>query len=222
MRRFLPLAVAGALLLLLAACGSDNGISKAEARSRAIADAGQATIQDLPGYVPGQANSSEAADFDKLARGIPECQGLERNAQAPSWIGRSTSFRLGTTTVDSSTAVYPSEAAAKQTLEKFRDPAIVNCLTEAYRRSIGAQNVTSLSVSPVAAVAPENGFGYLVTATGPAPEGGGSVTTLAGIQGVRVGPAITSINVSGTQEKIAEVETSLLPALTARVTRAGS
>lgn len=221
MRRFLLLAVAGALLL--AACGgSDSSLSPGEARSRALADAGQATIADLPGYVPGQANSSEAADFDKLSRGIAECRPLARYAQPPAWIGRSTSFRLGTTTVDSSTAVYATEAAAKQTLEKFRDPAIVGCLTEAYRRAIGAKNVTSLSVSPVAAVAPENGFGYLVTATGPAREGGGSVTTLAGIQGVRVGRAVTSINVNGPQDKIAEVETSLLPALAARVGRVGT
>ena len=59
-------------------------------------------------------------------------------------------------------------------------------------------------------------FGYLVTAefaTGPA----ASRTLLTGIAGVRVGRALSSVNITGPQPTVVEIETTALPKIADRL-----
>lgn len=218
MRRLLPLALAGAFLL--AACGSSSGSSSSttqpvgKAPDRKLAQAGLLVQSDLPGYAPGNANPSEAASLATDAKKTPGCETFVANAKPDALHGWSRSYRLASTVVDGSVAVYPTEADAVAQLDAFRDPAMIGCLEALYRTALGAQ-VQSLSVSPVAASNVDNGFGYLVTATLVAP--GGTETQLVGIQGVQQGRALASINVTGTQEQINQVSSTVLPNIQQRL-----
>lgn len=213
MRRLLPLAVAGALLLSLAACGSSDSSDSSTttepgtARERALANAGLLQQDDMAGYVAGDPNPSEAADLVDQAAKIPSCSAFVDTSKPSVIKGRSRSYQLARTIVDSSVAVYRTEADAAAQLEAWRDPAIVTCLQDFYLKAFEGSNVQSVSVSPVAPANVENGFGFLITATLPAE------TRLVGIQGVQVDRAIASINVAGPQESITRLETTVMPKL---------
>jgi hypothetical protein len=223
MRRLLPFALVGALVL--AACGS-SGSSGGGATStttepgttaeRAIARAGLITDSDLNHWAKVKSNASEATDLILLAKDVPECTAFTRGNVQEQVNGRSPGYQRGATIADSSVVVFATDAEALAQLELYRDPTIVDCLRAVYLKLLKTTGVTKVDVSPVAPEGVTNGFGFLVSAE--IPEGAGtSRTVTTGIQGVQVGRALSSINVTGTQAEIARVASSTLPNIERRL-----
>ena len=87
-----------------------------------------------------------------------------------------------------------------------------------YRKALAQTGTLSaLSVSPMAVeIVGDGQFGFLVTAEFAT----GSVaprTLVTGIAGVRVGRALSSLNVAGPQPTVVEIQTTALPKLADRL-----
>ena len=227
MRRVLFLV---SVTLLLAGCGSSGGSASdstttttapGTAIERQIARAGLLGGAELPGWSRVTRNLSEANDLVTLADGIAACGFFTDGNRQERVNGGSSGFQRDTTVANSSVVVYRSDADAIAELELYRDPAIIGCLDAVYRKTL-VRNATvrTLSVSPVAVEDVGDGqFGFLVTAeveSGSAPPR----TLLTGIAGLRVGRALSSVNVTGSQASVAEVTTTVLPKLAASLSAA--
>ncbi len=227
MRRALSLV---SVTLVLAGCGSSGGSASDSTTTttapgteieRQIARAGLLSGAELPGWSRVTHNLSEANDLVTLADGIAACGFFTDGNRHENVNGGSSGFQRGDTVANSSVVVYGSDTDAIAELELYRDPAIIGCLDAVYRKTL-VRNATvrTLSVSPVAVEDVGDGqFGFLVTAeveSGSAPPR----TLLTGIAGLRVGRALSSVNVTGSQASVAEVTTTVLPKLAAGLSAA--
>lgn len=236
MRRLLVLAVAGSVLL--GACGGSSSSSDSRdtastttrppgtAAERRIAHAGLLADGDLPGSQKVQPSSSEASDLVVLGQDVPECKTFFDGNRHEDVNGRSNGYQRGAAVVNSSVAVYANAEDAAAQLELYRDPSIIGCLEQVYRRAItsGAPGTTleSLSVSPVAVEDVGDGqFGFRVTAQVNAGTGTPK-PVLTGIAGIKVGRAISSINVTGSEAELAEVQSTVISKLATRLKQAGA
>ena len=214
--------------LVLGACGSSGGGSASKtttttkppgtAVERKIARAGLLTGADISGSSRVTRSPSEANDLVTVANGIAACDFFTNGNVHERVNGGSYGFQRDTTVANSSVVVYASAADAVAELELYRDPAIIGCLDAVYRKVLAPTGTLgTLSVSPMAVeIVGDGQFGYLVTAefaTGPA----ASRTLLTGIAGVRVGRALSSVNITGPQPTVVEIETTALPKIADRL-----
>jgi hypothetical protein len=219
MRRLLPLAVAG--LLLLGACGSSGGSTAASTSStsappyspadKRISEAFQLVAADLPGFQEVSPETSEVLDLARSSKSVPACD-FFRDADKKAVLGgRSGGFQRGTVKVNSSVAIFDTPEAAQAMVELFRDPLMVQCLNDVY-----AGSGSSVSVSPIA----PNDLGddrvaYRIT---PAAQADSPDAKVVDVIVVRVGRAVFSFNVSGgTAADSAEVQSNALPKVVDRI-----
>ena len=214
--------------LVFSACGSSGGGSASKATTtttspgtaveRKIARAGLLTRSDIPGASRVTRSPSEANDLVTAAKGIAACDFFTKGNIREHVNGGSYGFQRDTTVANSSVVVYASDADAVAELELYRDPAIIGCLDAVYRKTLAPTGTLSaLSVSPMAVeIVGDGQFGFLVTAefaTGSATPR----TLVTGIAGLRVGRALSSLNVAGPQPTVVEIQTTALPKLADRL-----
>lgn len=225
MRRRLLISVSA--ILILGACGSSGGSASGQttttkppgtAVERRIARAGLLIGTEVSGSSRVQRSFSEANDLVILAKDIEACGFFTKGNRIENINGASSGFQRDTTVANNSVVVYPSDEDAIAQLDLFRDPAIIGCLDAVYRKELApVGTLRRLSVSPMAVeIVGDGQFGFLVTAEFEA-GAAGPRTLLTGIAGVRVGRALSSVNVAGPQERIAEVTTATLPKIADRM-----
>lgn len=225
MRRTLVLAVTA--IAVLGACGSDSAKSTTTttqpgtATDRRIANAALVTDRDLDGFGPVDPGPSEAADLNDLGKDFAQCSFALQAAPRALLKGRSRGYQRGDTVVNSSVTVYKTTAGAAADLEFYRDPAMIGCLEQVYRKSVTSglptgSTIQSLSVSPIApTTGGEATFGFRVTAT--ATSGTGPQTVITDAVGAQVGRAVFSLNILGSAADSAEVQTKVFAHVVDRI-----
>ena len=214
--------------LVFSACGSSGGGSASKSTTtttapgtaveRTIARAGLLTKTDIPGSSRVTRSPSEANDLVTASKGIAACDFFTNGNIREHVNGGSYGFQRDTTVANSSVVVYASDADAVAELELYRNPAIIGCLDAVYRKALAQTGTLSaLSVSPMAVeIVGDGQFGFLFTAefaTGSA----APRTLVTGIAGVRVGRALSSLNIAGPQPTVVEIQTTALPKLADRL-----
>lgn len=225
MRR--TLATVFTALAALGGCGSGSTKSTStttppgSATDRRIANRALITEQDLDGFGLVDPGPSEAADLSDLGKNLAQCTFAAQGAPVALLKGRSRGSQRGDTVVNSSVAVYKTTADAAADLELYRDPAMIGCLEQVYRKSVTSglptgSTIQSLSVSPIGVTGgTEATFGFRVTATATTRTGAQTVITDA--VGAQVGRAVFSLNILGTAADSAEVQTKIFAQLVDRI-----
>ena len=205
--------------------------SQATADAQRIADAGLVTQADVPaGFVGRPKESTSTEESDRRLRATPACEPFEALTEPGLVRAHSKEYGLGQGRVFDSVAMFATRAEAASQLELFTDPRIVDCIQGRFERTFKDANsslpegvtVSGVNISPLAIDPYGDGtFGFRATIT--LTEGGAPQIILTDIVGVQVGRAAVTVQSTGdTSADLAQLETTVIPKIVARLRAAGA
>ncbi len=195
------------------------------AADRKTISAGLIRPADLRGWVHSPPTSDSDPDLLKLARKVPGCEHFVEVVREGRPKRDSKKFERDDHQVDDSVEAYASTAEAADQLDLARDPATLTCQKDIFGAFSANQlpaTIKRLDISPIAInELGDSDFAFRVTIS--MDLAGQSVDLLFDTAIVQVGRFVLSFNATAPDTAgLAQLETTLLPVLVARLKKAGA